>query len=50
MADVINHGTVYARLLKPGNVVVRLLIFAFVVACVFDPADQIFGAKVWGCF
>ena len=27
--------------------VVRLLLFAFVVACVFDPADQVFGVKVW---
>jgi hypothetical protein len=47
MADVINHGNAYSEHINRANVVVRLLLFAFVIVCVFDPADRVLGAKVW---
>ena len=47
MVDAIIHGDTYNEQIKPANVAVRLLLFAFVVVCVFDPADQVLGAKGW---
>jgi hypothetical protein len=47
MTDAINHGNVVSKRLGRANVMVRLLLYAFVVACVFDPADQVLGVKVW---
>lgn len=32
---------------RPVGFVARALIFAFVIACVFDPADRVLGLKVW---
>src|ERR1700737_4413026 len=47
MADAMIHGNVHSEPVKQANVIVRLILFAFVTACVFDPADQVLGAKVW---
>lgn len=30
-----------------ADVLTRVLLFAFILACVFDPADRVLGAKVW---
>jgi hypothetical protein len=46
MAGAINHGKVYSESRRQANVVIRLLLLAFLIVCVFDPADR-FGAKVW---
>ncbi|MFC7702460.1 hypothetical protein ACFQX9_38045 [Bradyrhizobium sp. GCM10028915] len=32
---------------RGANIVTRVLLVAFVLGCVFDPADRILGAKVW---
>ncbi len=47
MADAIKHGNACSERIKRANVAVRLLLFAFVIVCVFDPADRVLGAKVW---
>jgi hypothetical protein len=46
MVDAVNHEHAYRSDIGLTNLV-RLLLFAFVAVCVFDPADQVFGVKVW---
>jgi hypothetical protein len=46
MANAVNHDYTYRSEIGSTHVV-RLLLFAFVVVCIFDPADQVFGVKVW---
>ena len=47
MVDTLDYGNVHSKRLRQASVIVRLLVFAFVIVCVFDPADKILGAKVW---
>jgi hypothetical protein len=47
MADTLNYGNVHGKRLGQASVIARVLLFAFVIVCVFDPADRILGAKVW---
>src|SRR4051794_8477632 len=46
MTNALDHGYANRSEIKT-TYVVRLLVFAFVVVCIFDPADQVFGVKVW---
>jgi hypothetical protein len=46
MANALDHGYRNRSAIET-TYVVRLLLFAFVVVCVFDPADLVFGVKVW---
>ena len=45
MDNAVNHDSTYGEI--EATYIVRLLLFAFVVVCVFDPADLVFGVKVW---
>jgi hypothetical protein len=47
MADAIHHGKVHGEYIKPASLGVRLLFFAFVIVCIYDPANQILGGKSW---
>jgi hypothetical protein len=46
MANALDHGYTNRSAIET-TYVVRLLVFAFVVVCIFDPADQVFGVKIW---
>jgi hypothetical protein len=47
MAYAINLGNVRNEYAKWAGAAVRPLLVALVIVCVFDPADQILGVKVW---
>lgn len=45
MKAIIEHAS--PSLLSPARFVARALVVAFVLVCVFDPADRVVGLKVW---
>lgn len=45
MKAIIEHAS--PALLSPARFVARALIVAFILVCVFDPADRVLGLKVW---
>lgn len=47
MANAISYSNVDTSGVKRAHFVIRALLLAFVLICVFDPADQVLGAKVW---
>jgi hypothetical protein len=47
LTDAVNHFGVRSENIKQTNAFLRLLFFAFVIVCVFDPADRILGIKIW---
>lgn len=47
MVYAINHHNVDANHVEPKQRGLRLLLLFFVLVCVFDPADQILGGKVF---
>jgi hypothetical protein len=47
MVYAINHSNVSDENVGQAHWVVRLILFVFIAVCVFDPADQILGGKVF---
>lgn len=47
MVYAINHSNVHDQNVGQAHWLVRLLLVLFVVICVFDPADQVLGGKVF---